>query len=89
VLPNRVSGEIGAVVMPSEFYELGYEAGRNSANGHRDAITKTVDSSDLGHLAGEAMDSHRKAKGEWYSDKSQWRIGFWSGFMDRAEQIRT
>lgn len=74
--------------MGAEFERLGYEAGKKVANDCKREIRKSHPD-DLPELAGIKMHlTIREAKNAIYNMES-WQMGFWSGFMDKAEELRS
>ena len=74
----------------SEFHERGVKAGRNSAHGAYLAVASSRTSETLSVLAGKHLERYQKgaSKDEWYVRRREFVLGFWDGFMDRAEEMR-
>ena len=76
--------------MPSAAHEAGYSAGKTAANKAKSVILLTRDTVQRGVVAGNAYKEFLQKVSQdqkWWLRYPQFAVGFWQGFMDRADQI--
>lgn len=66
---------------------LGYETGRQEANKVRKAL-RDMPPRQIPAFVGKALTTYRKATPSFESKQPSWAVGFWDGYLDRAEEIR-
>lgn len=74
--------------MPSEFYVLGAHAGRAGASNAKKAIHAALDMEAVSLLAGKALKLYQAQLQEFYVTRTNFEVGYWDGWMDRAEELR-
>ncbi len=75
--------------MPSEWYLQGHKAGMASASANRDVLAYCYNSQEISVLAGEKLQEiEDRENAPWFTHSANWRLGFWTGFCDRADEFR-
>ena len=74
--------------MALDFKREGYEAGKAAASDARATIAYLKDSEKIALICGKRIAALLKSSDDWIVKHSvSYQVGFFNGFMDRAEQI--
>ena len=73
--------------MAGRIWGLGYEAGRHEANRAAEKL-RALRPRRIPAFAGSALKRRRTdANGTDLAKHPEWAVGFWDGFLDRAEEL--
>ena len=76
--------------MGRDFYREGYEAGHAAAQVAAKALRSAKDAEAAAKLCGEKLEEVKRVSDKWEARYSKsWPLGFFDGWMDYAERVRS